>query len=49
MNSEWQTGSCIGYGGAIYSNFSTLQLTGPSMVTFSENKAMQAGGEYYYY
>ena len=44
-NSGWQTGSRIGYGGAIYSNFSTLRLIGQSMINFSENKA---AGEYYY-
>ena len=50
-NSGWQTDSHLGYGGAVYSNFSTLRLTGPSMVNFSENKALslRAGGEYYYY
>ena len=48
-NYGWQTESRLGYGGAVYSNFSTLRLTGQSMVTFSENKALQAGKYHDYY
>ena len=48
-NFGWQVESHLGYGGAVYSNFSTLRLTGLSMVIFSENKALRAEGEYYYY
>ena len=33
-----------GLGGAIYSNFSTLLLTGQSIVTFSENRALHGSG-----
>ena len=48
-NSVWQTVPCIGCGGAVYGHFSIILLTGQSMVLFSENKALQARGEYYYY
>ena len=39
-NFGWQAESQFGYGGAVYSNFSTLRLIGQSMVNFSENKAL---------
>ena len=38
-----------GCGGAVYSTFSTIRLTGQSKVTFSENKALPTTGDYYYY
>ena len=44
-NSVWQIESYyLGYGGAVYCNFSTLLLTGQSIIIISENKA---AGEYY--
>ena len=38
-----------GCGGAVYSIFSTIRLTGQSKVTFSENKALPTTGDHYYY
>ena len=38
-----------GCGGAVYSIFSTIWLTGQSKVTFSENKALPTTGDHYYY
>jgi predicted outer membrane repeat protein len=48
-NSMQQPETHYSHGGAVYSNVSTLLLTGQSMITFSENKAMPATEEYYYY
>ena len=48
-NSVQQTESSFGCGGAVYSNFSTVRLTGQSKVTFSENKALPTTGDHYYY
>jgi predicted outer membrane repeat protein len=48
-NSVQQLELYHGRGGAVYSNVSTLRLTGQSMITFSENKAQRAAGGYYNY